>query len=457
MIWKEDVVQQPISQKRTIPFRVVSSSYALALSGFILCVILILLTVVDMRRAFLLPSGAYSRLGSPSAFLSFTPGHLVVLALSLAAAWLAYRAMSKREHELWASGADLRGARTAVAIALMLALIVDLFIYRSVQAARTAEAGRLGISKTFAVDAVSPWIRPVAEAANFLLVVWHATLLGILIGALMLTLLCSTGGLKRLLSLTGLPGHLAGSATAVAYPFCSCCAGPVGASLYRGGASLNATMAFVVAAPLLNVTTLFLAVTLLPADFALLRILGGVALSVFGTLFVARLMRGRIVVGTSGDGRRLRLLEGFYRLFAFEQGLEGRAIDTPAALIGAWLRTAWAIGRVAVPTLFVAAALVGWLAPILLSLGGGNDFATVFAATAIGTLFMIPTWSEIAVTLPLIERGLTGPAAALLLTLPATSLPSLAIFGAALPSWRIPALMAAVVFLTGIIAGALFL
>lgn len=156
MIWKGDVVQQPISRQPAITFQGLSSSYALALGGFMLSVIAILLTVVDMRRAFLLPSSEYSRLGSPSAFVSFTPGHLVVLALSLAAAWLAYRAMSKREHGLRASGADLRGARTAVAIVLMLALIVDLLIYRTVQAARTVEAGRLGISKAFALDAVPP-------------------------------------------------------------------------------------------------------------------------------------------------------------------------------------------------------------------------------------------------------------------------------------------------------------
>lgn len=83
--------------------------------------------------------------------------------------------------------------------------------------------------------------------------------------------------------------------------------------------------------------------------------------------------------------------------------------------------------------------------------------ATVLAATAIGTLFMVPTWTEIAVALPLIEKGLTGPAAALILALPAVSLPSLVIFGAALRSWRIPALLAVVVFLSGAIAGALFL
>ncbi len=448
-------MQQPISRQPATTFQGFSSSYMLALSGFLLCVIVILLTVVDMRRAFLFPSDAYTRIGAPSAFLSLTPGHLVVLGLSLAAAWLAYRAMSKREHELRVSGADLRGARTALAAVLMIVLIIDLFIYRTVQAARTVEAGRLGISKTLSLDAVAIWLRPVAEAANFLLVVWHATLLGILIGALILTLLCSTDGLKRLLSLTGLPGHLAGSMTAVAYPFCSCCAGPVGASLYRGGASLEATMAFVVAAPLLNVTTLFLAVTLLPANFALLRVLGGVALAVFGTLLAARLVRGQLAVATSGRG--LRFLERLYRLSAFEQTLEGRALDMPSALVGAWLRTAWVIGRVAVPTLFVTAAVVGWLMPILLSLGGGNDFAMVLAAATIGTLLMVPTWTEIAVALLLIEKGLTGPAAALLLALPAVSLPSLAIFGAALQSWRVPALMAAVVFLSGIIAGALFL
>lgn len=132
-----------------------------------------------------------------------------------------------------------------------------------------------------------------------------------MIGALMLTLLCSTGGLKRLLSLTGLRGYLSGSATAVAYLFCSCCAGPVRASLSRGGASLDATMAFVVAAPLLNVTILFLAVTLLSVDFALLRIVGGVALAVFGTLLVARLMGGGSSPARAGTGEDCGSSSGF--------------------------------------------------------------------------------------------------------------------------------------------------
>ncbi len=428
----------------------------LTLVAFFATVVLLLATIVDMRRAFLLDTGAYQKLGAPSAFLYYTPWHVVVLVSALLASWALFRLLRSVE-----SGLDsnlLRRMRNVLGALLMGALIVDLFVYRIVQAQRVAAAGKASVAKTFAIDALPGWFRPVGEAVNFLLVVWHATMLGILLGALFLVLLCSSEGLKRVFRLTGFPGHLAGSVSALGYPFCSCCAGPIGASLYRGGASLNASLAFVVAAPLLNVTTLFLAVTLLPADFALLRIGGAVLLAVFGTWLVTLAVRRRppVIVEEAGD-RGLRWLERMMRAFSFEQYVQQRRVETPSELVTTWLAMAWMIGRIAVPTLLIAAALVGWAAPILTSIGGGNTPTTVIFSVLVGVLFMIPTWTELAIAVPLIQQGLTGPAAALLLTLPAVSLPSLLVYGAALRDWRVPTLMAAVVAAVSLAAGLFFL
>jgi uncharacterized membrane protein YraQ (UPF0718 family) len=433
------------------------AAFLLALASFVLCVALVLGTVVDMRRAFLLDAAAYRKLGAPSAFLSYTPWHFVVLLAGLVGAWLAYRAL--RALEPATGPAELRRARDGLAAVLMVLLIVDLFTYRIVQAERVAAAGKAGISKTFAVDSLPAWLRPFGEAANFLLVVWHATTLGILIGALFLVLLCTSPRLKQAMRLQGFRAHLTGSASAVAYPFCSCCAGPLGASLYRGGASLESTLAFVVGAPLLNVTTLFLAATLLPPQFALLRIVGGIVLAVFGTWLVTLAIRRRPPVAVAGEpsAAGLRWLERALRAFAFEEHLRGRCVESPSELVGAWLRTARVVARVAVPMLFLAAALIGWVAPVVTALGGGNTLATVLLATLAGVLFMIPTWTELAIAAPLIQQGMSGPAAALLLALPAVSLPSLVVFGAALRDWRIPVLLAVVVAVASVVAGVLFL
>lgn len=432
-----------------------AGAFTLAFVSFIVTVAIVLGTVVDMRRAFLLPSSAYSKLGAPSAFLRFTPYHLIILVLGLLSAWVAFRLMRQAERTLLI---DFSRWRTALTSILMVLLIVDLFIYRGVQADRVATAGKLGISKTFNLDALPTWLRPLGEAANFMLVVWHATFLGILIGALFLTLLFSSERLKGIFGLRGLRAHLLGSASALAYPFCSCCAGPLGASLYRGGASLDTTLAFVVAAPLLNITTLLLAVTLLPAEYALLRIAGGVLIAVFGTWLVVRAVRGYVLVAAPPPQTPvLRFFEALTRPFTFEQVLAGRPLTTPSELVSAWLRTAWRLALVAVPTLFIAATVVGWIGPIVFSLTGGNSFAAVLLASALGVFIMIPTWTELAVAIPLLNEGLTGPAAALLLSLPATSVPSLVIFGSALRSWRVPLLLLLVVFVVSVIAGIVFL
>ena len=87
----------------------------------------------------------------------------------------------------------------------------------------------------------------------------------------------------------------------------------------------------------------------------------------------------------------------------------------------------------------------------------GNNLTSVVLAAIVGTFFMISTWSEIPMALQLIQSGFNGPAAALLVVLPAISLPCMMLLGGSLQRFRIVALLSSGVMIVGIAAGALFL
>lgn len=420
---------------------------------------LLLLVLVDASRGVLLPLSEYVRVGAPSAFLYLSPVQGLLVLPAVAGLWGAYRGLQRSERRLiMVMRSELLGPLRLVLVSgIMILLIIDLFTYRSVQAERLATAGRVGLSRAFDFALLPPVLWPLAEAVNLLLLSWHSISLGIVIGAVLLVLLQASQQVRRVLCSDGLSAHLVGSLSAIAYPFCSCCAGPMGASLYRGGASLGASLAFVVAAPLLNVTSFFLAFLLLPPEYFALRLLSGVGLAVFGTWLVVRVAGRDALRHVVTGARRLTVLERLTTAFAFEREFSGRSLETPVQIIQAWVRASWIIARVAIPVFLVSATAIGWVTPILLSLGGHNSFWLVLVATTFGVLFVSPTWTEIAFALPLIERGLTGAAAALLVALPATSLPSLVDFGAALRDWRVPVALVAIVSAVSVLAGLLFL
>ena len=70
---------------------------------------------------------------------------------------------------------------------------------------------------------------------------------------------------------------------------------------------------------------------------------------------------------------------------------------------------------------------------------------------------VILTLPEIPMALQLIQSGFTGPAAALLVVLPAISLPCMMLLGGSLQRFRVVALLSIGVMIVGIAAGALFL
>jgi uncharacterized membrane protein YraQ (UPF0718 family) len=99
-------------------------------------------------------------------------------------------------------------------------------------------------------------------------------------------------------------------------------------------------------------------------------------------------------------------------------------------------------------------ALRGWL--FQFGTGGwSSGLLVVLAAAVIGTLMVIPTAGEIPILTGLALAGLsTGPIGALLVTLPAVSLPGMAMIGRSL-GWRATALTAAVVATGGFLAAGL--
>jgi uncharacterized membrane protein YraQ (UPF0718 family) len=70
---------------------------------------------------------------------------------------------------------------------------------------------------------------------------------------------------------------------------------------------------------------------------------------------------------------------------------------------------------------------------------------------------MISTWTEIPVALQLINSGLTGPAATLLVVLPPLSLPCAMLLGGSLGRFTGVIMLVLAVMLSGVLAGVMFL
>jgi uncharacterized membrane protein YraQ (UPF0718 family) len=120
------------------------------------------------------------------------------------------------------------------------------------------------------------------------------------------------------------------------------------------------------------------------------------------------------------------------------------------------MANSWKAAKVVLPTLLLGGIIAG-VVVVFLPTVFTNNIGGVLLASFLGTPLMIATWTEIPVASVLASQGLSGPAAALLVTLPAVSLPCLLIFGGALRSGKIAALLGLATFLFGVTAGLIFM
>ncbi|MGH3493448.1 MAG: permease [Sciscionella sp.] len=234
-----------------------------------------------------------------------------------------------------------------------------------------------------------------------------------------------------------LGGTFAGGLLSMPTMMCTCCTAPVTVSLRRRGASAPAALAYWVGNPTLNPAVLAFMAIVLPWPWVTVRIVGGVAL-----VFVITALAGRRATGRAEPARLID------------------HADDPVHAGPAIGRFARALGRLTITLIpeyiiivLALGALRGWLFPFAGNLGTWVLLAVPVLAIA-GTLFVIPTAGEIPIIQGLLLAGIgTGPAAALLITLPALSLPSLVMVGRAFPRRVLLALSAAVIML-GIISAA---
>lgn len=131
---------------------------------------------------------------------------------------------------------------------------------------------------------------------------------------------------------------------------------------------------------------------------------------------------------------------------------------TAGSIIAAWFKELWIEIYSILPGYIVIVLLLGaaraWLFPPQLTIHA-SGIGAIVALAAIGTAFVIPTAGEVPIVQTLMHSGMgIGPAAALLVTLPAISVPSLFIVRGAFPK-RVLAFVTACVFVLGIVAGVL--
>lgn len=428
-----------------------SPSYGTFLGGFIAFLALTLLALLDVRRGFLFHVYPVRTL-----FYVLTPIHGLMLTSGLGGMIACYWGARSREPRL----SDTSRYVKRLTFIIFALLVIDLFAYRSVPAARSLASGRINADWLQAFGVVG-WRRPIAQATSYLLSVWHATMLGILISGLTLSILPMY--LKPYWTRGGFTGSLFGAMFALPQPFCSCCSSVMAPSFARRGASTNFLLSFVIGAPMLNVTTVVLSLALLPAPFAFTRIVAGVFVTVVVTYMVARIAAEWdhpqvAMAGTGRDtGKLQRILGTYLRPFDGDRiGSRRETLETPSQLFSAWLQASGRIALILVPALWVWSVVAAAIFQALPSAFGNNLPSVVLAAVG-GTFFMISTWSEIPIALQLIQSGIDGPAAALLVVLPAISLPCVMLLGGSLRRFRMVALLSVGVIIVGIVAGAMFL
>lgn len=290
-----------------------------------------------------------------------------------------------------------------------------------------------------AASAPAPsWDAALGYALAYGKAIWQAMVLGLLLGSGIQALL-PADWVRRVLGGRGLGGVLAGGLLAMPGMMCTCCAAPVVVGMRRHQAAPGAAMAFWLGNTVLNPATLVFTGFVLGWHWTVLRLCLGVPM-VFGLGYLASRMAGA-VASTPGDTLVVE--------------------PEPRSLAGVAKRWAWIFGRMAVrliPEYVVIVLLLGafraWMFPAI-GPAIGDQWLWIAAMALAGMLFVIPTAGEVPIVQAMLALGMGGgPAAALLLTLPPVSLPSLAMLARSFP-WRVLAAVALAVVGFGVLGGAI--
>ncbi|CAM3569992.1 Permease [Bordetella sputigena] len=244
--------------------------------------------------------------------------------------------------------------------------------------------------------------------------IWQAMVLGLLLGSTVQALL-PRRWIVRALGGTGLGSVVAGGLMSLPGMMCTCCAAPVVAGLRKCQAAPGSAVAFWLGNSVLNPATLVFMGFVLGWQWSALRLALGIVM-VFGLGWLLNRMSAPSQRTVDADA---------------VQGLQAQATDSQEA--NPFKRWASIFTRMAlrlVPEYIVLVLLLGaaraWLFPHI-GADIDNHLWWIAALAVAGALFVIPTAGEVPIIQAMLSLGMAaGPAAALLMTLPPISLPSLA-------------------------------
>lgn len=279
----------------------------------------------------------------------------------------------------------------------------------------------IGSSILTGADNVAPspsWDAAWDYAVIYFKSVWKAAVLGIVLGSLVQVLI-PADWMQRVFGKNSFRSTAFGGLASVPGMMCSCCAAPVAIGMHKKRASVSASIAFWLGNPMINPAALIFMTFVLSWKFTVLRLVFGLIIT-FGVSYVAGRLAGNV---------------------EFEQKKLEQALPSERPSDSIWLRWINSMRKMVVhlvPAYIISVLLLGavrvWLFPSL----GENAFNVmlmILIFSIAGTLFVIPTAAEIPIVQTFLSLGFgTGPAASLLIVLPAVSLPSLLMIRRAFPA-----------------------
>jgi uncharacterized protein len=337
------------------------------------------------------------------------------------------------------------------AVVFVVALLWAKWLPYAARASSLHESGGWSGSSVLSVGGVRPgdapsWNAAISFTSAYIEAVWKALVAALLISAALQAFVPRTW-LLRLLNRRGrVTSALAGGLCSTPSMMCTCCTAPVAVSLRRSGVSTSAAVAYWLGNPLLNPAVLVFLLLVAPWQWTVTRLVIGLLVVVGGAALVAWLTEGR---------RGVAIPEASQLTGNDEQeplGTEWLA-SAPARFGRALLRLSIVLVPEYLIVVMLFGAFRGWLFPI--SAASGFGLLIVLIAAGVGTLLVIPTAGEIPILQGLAIAGVAaGPIGALLITLPAVSLPGIAMVGGAL-GWRTTAATAAMVVAGGLLGAGL--
>ncbi|OZI30777.1 hypothetical protein CAL29_22585 [Bordetella genomosp. 10] len=343
-----------------------------------------------------------------------------------------------------------RAAPSALGIAVFVLLAVAGLFYVKwspyyQRAFVAAEHHAIGASILMGTEAAPP-APSLSAALDYALAygkaIWQAMVLGLLLGSAVQALL-PRRWIVRALGGTGLGSVVAGGLLSVPGMMCTCCAAPVVNGLRRCQAAPGSAVAFWLGNTMLNPATLVFMGFVLGWKWTGLRLALGIVM-VFGLgWLINRMSRGET--------------RGFDEAQA--KAMQARDLDDADAMhpFARWLRLFVRMAVRLIPEYIVLVLLLGaaraWLFPHI-DAGIGNELAWVVGLAVAGLLSVIPTAGEVPIVQAMLSLGMAaGPAAALLMTLPPVSLPSLAMVARSFRPAELAILVAGVLAMALVAAG----